>query len=83
MDAAGDSPGGMSREARPGPPQSHRAIIFEFQQIGASVKVSAVDEATGLEVSIVGPSSAMRGHLESVARAKLMRALEKASGGAK
>jgi hypothetical protein len=67
-----------NRSAPPPPPK--RAIIFEFQQIGNSVKVAAVDEATGVEVSIVGPASAMRSDLEKVARAKLMRALEKAAG---
>jgi hypothetical protein len=65
----------------PGSPSSgaapKRAVIFEFHQIGNAVKVAAVDEATGVEVSIVGPSSAMRSDLEKVARAKLMRALEK------
>jgi hypothetical protein len=61
-----------------GPPRDKRATIFEFQQIGHSVKVSAVDEATGVEVSIVGPATAMRSDLEKVARAKLTRALERA-----
>lgn len=61
-----------------GPTRDKRAIIFEFHQIGHSVKVTAVDEATGHEVSIVGPAAAMRSDLEKVARAKLMRALEKA-----
>lgn len=73
----------MSGAAGSGPPAAKRAIIFEFHQIGHSVKVAAVDEATGLEVSIVGPSSAMRSDLEKVARAKLMRALERAATGTK
>lgn len=72
----------MSGAKRPGPDAAKRAIIFEFQQIGNSVKVAAVDEATGVEVSIVGPSTAMRSDLEKVARAKLMRALERVAGGA-
>ncbi|MEX2454743.1 MAG: hypothetical protein WD470_08560 [Rhodospirillaceae bacterium] len=33
-------------------------IILEFQQIGNAVKVTAVDSATLVEVSIVGPASA-------------------------
>lgn len=32
-------------------------VLFEFQQIGASVKVSAVHVATDTEVSLVGPAS--------------------------
>ncbi len=62
-----------------GPGQDKRAVIFEFQQIGYSVKVSAIDEATGVEVSIVGPATAMRSDLEKVARAKLMRALDRSA----
>lgn len=62
-----------------GPAPGKRAVIFEFHQIGNSVKVTAVDEATGVEVSIVGPSSGLRSDLEKVARAKLMRALERAA----
>jgi hypothetical protein len=58
-----------------------RAVIFEFLQIGNSTKVTAVDEATGLEVSIVGPSTAMRLDLERLAKSKLMRALERYAGG--
>jgi hypothetical protein len=78
VDAAVDPPGGMSGGHRGGSPAPEkRAVIFEFQQIGNSVKVSAIDEKTGVEVSIVGPASALRSDLEKVARAKLMRALEK------
>lgn len=65
------SPGGKGPDAR--------AVIFEFHQIGNSVKVSAIDEATGVEVSIVGPASGARADLEKVAKAKLMRALERAA----
>lgn len=77
MSAAG-SGGGSSGRGSPGKGDK-RAIIFEFHQIGHSVKVSAIDEATGLEVSIIGPSTGLRSDLEKVARAKLMRALEKSA----
>ncbi len=33
-------------------------MIIEFRRIGASVKVSAIDPETLIEVSIVGPASA-------------------------
>ncbi len=33
-------------------------VIIEFQRIGASVKVSAIDPETLTEVSIAGPASA-------------------------
>jgi hypothetical protein len=31
-----------------------REVIFEFVRVGRAVKVSAVDPATGTEVSIIG-----------------------------
>jgi hypothetical protein len=73
----------MSGAGPKGNAPEKRAIIFEFQQIGASVKVSAIDEVTGVEVSIAGPATAMRSDLEKVATAKLMRALEKLASGQK
>lgn len=48
-----------------------REIIFEFTPIGASVKVTAVDVTSGLEVSVVAPSSAARTELERIALQKL------------
>lgn len=46
-------------------------IYFEYQVIGGSVKVSAIDAQSGTEVSIVGPASASRRQLETVALNKL------------
>ncbi|WP_370867297.1 serine hydroxymethyltransferase [Parvibaculum sp.] len=54
-----------------------REVIFEYTPIGASVKVTAVDVATGLEVSVVGPSIAPQTELERVAMRKLRYMLEK------
>ncbi|MBL4801451.1 MAG: hypothetical protein JKY45_06115 [Emcibacter sp.] len=51
--------------------------LVEFIQIGSSVKVSAVDPVTGREVSIVGPASASRNQLSSVAVKKLKYVLSK------
>ena len=45
--------------------------LIEFRQIGASVKVSAIDPATDTEVSIVGPANASRQQLVAGAVAKL------------
>jgi hypothetical protein len=73
----------MSRASSGSGGGPRRSIIFEFFQIGHSVKVTAVDEATGLEVSIVGPATGMRSDLETVARAKLMRALERSTAQSK
>ena len=46
-------------------------IIIEFVQVGAYVKVSAVDPVSLIEVSIVGDPSASRNTLEQTAIKKL------------
>jgi hypothetical protein len=48
-----------------------REVYFEFTVVGRSVKVSAIDGATGLEVSVVGPATASRADLERLALQKL------------
>lgn len=46
-------------------------VIFEFIPRGAYIKVSAIHEASGTEVSIVGDSRVMQSDLERIARRKL------------
>jgi hypothetical protein len=46
-------------------------VYFEFTPVGASVKVCAIDAATGIEVSIVGPARASRADLRQLALQKL------------
>ena len=48
-----------------------REIIFEFVRVGGSVKVTALDAASGVEVSIVGPASAGEASLKRLATQKL------------
>jgi len=48
-----------------------REIIFEFVRVGGSVKVTALDVASGVEVSIVGPASAGEASLKRLAKQKL------------
>jgi hypothetical protein len=48
-----------------------RDVYFEFTAIGRTVKVSAIDSATGLEVSVVGPASASQADLQRLALQKL------------
>jgi hypothetical protein len=48
-----------------------REVIFEFLRVGASVKVTAVDVATGIEVSIVGAPSAGEAAMKRLAKQKL------------
>jgi hypothetical protein len=52
-----------------------REVYFEFTAIGASVKVVAIDAATGTEVSVIGPASAAQADLERLALAKLKKRL--------
>jgi hypothetical protein len=48
-----------------------REVYFEFTAIGGAVKVAAIDAATGIEVSVMGPASAAQSDLEQLALAKL------------
>ena len=55
----------------PDPPKKGE-IYFEYITLGNSTKVSAVDAATGTEVSIMGPAGTDRKTLESLALRKLL-----------
>lgn len=48
-----------------------REAIVEFHRVGNAVKVSAVDTATGVEVSIVGPAESGEETLKRTALRKL------------
>ena len=50
-------------------------IYLEFQVIGSSQKVSAIDAVTGTEVSVTGPANATRDHISKIAIQKLQRKL--------
>lgn len=54
-----------------------REVLIEFQQIGNTVKVTAVDPDSLIEVSIVGPGSAGREMLKRNAIKKLEYVLNK------
>lgn len=56
---------------------SAREILFEFQVLRGSVRATAIDPATGVEVTVVGPSTALQSDLERIAARKLLRALAK------
>jgi uncharacterized protein DUF6898 len=51
-------------------------VYFEFTPIGASVKVAAIDAATGTEVSVVGPARASQADLQRLALQKLRARLK-------
>jgi hypothetical protein len=48
-----------------------REVYFEFTSMGSSVRVAAIDAATGIETVVVGPASASAADLERLALAKL------------
>jgi len=48
-----------------------REILFEFVAQGGTIKATAIDPATGIEASILGPASAPRATLSEAARRKL------------
>jgi uncharacterized protein DUF6898 len=54
-----------------------REILIEIVTIGAYAKVTAIDAATGIEVSTTGPADADRVTLEAAAIRKLQFVLNK------
>ncbi len=52
-------------------------VYFEFQQIGAYVKVTAIDPATLVEVSVTGAASASQHSLKQLALRRLEYVLAK------
>lgn len=54
--------------------------LLEFQQVGNTIKVSALDTATNTEVSIVGDPAASQDELSRIAVQKLEYVLAKKAG---
>jgi hypothetical protein len=50
---------------------AEREVIFEFLRIGAALKVTAIDAASGTEVSMVGDPNAGQEILRRLAKQKL------------
>ncbi len=51
-------------------------VYLEFHAIGAQVRVTAIDAATGIEVFVVGPRNAANSDLKTLAIRKLQRRLD-------
>ena len=51
-------------------------VFFEFQQIGAQMRVAAIDSTTGIEVIVIAPVTATQVQMQNLALAKLKRRLE-------
>jgi hypothetical protein len=49
----------------------NRDVYFEFTVVGAAVRVSAIDSATGIEVVAMGQASASQADLQQLALGKL------------
>ena len=56
-------------------------VYFEFTAVGSSVRVVAIDAATGIEVSVIGPIRAARADLQDLALRKLKNRLAKTPSG--
>lgn len=57
---------------------SGREVVFEFILMGSSVKASAIDMLSGIEVSVIGPATlAARAELQRIALLKLKQRLAK------
>jgi hypothetical protein len=52
-------------------------ILVEFIQLGNTVKVTAIETASGTEASIVGPANAPQSALKAAALQKLNYVLKK------
>jgi len=51
-------------------------VYFEFTPVGTSVKVVAIDAATGIEVAVIGPARAAQADLQRLALQKLKARLK-------
>jgi hypothetical protein len=54
-----------------------REIYIEFVILGNSVKATAIDPASGVEASVVGPANAPQAAMAQAARKKLEYVLRK------
>jgi len=54
-----------------------REVLFEFQQVGSVIKVTAIDPDTGIEATIQGPATASQHILQQNAIQKLNYLLKK------
>lgn len=48
-----------------------REVYFEFTPVGGTMKVVAIDAATGIEVTVMGPIRTPQGDLQRLAAQKL------------
>ncbi|MBI2236056.1 MAG: hypothetical protein HYU60_03725 [Magnetospirillum sp.] len=58
-----------------------RQVLFEFTRIGNTVKVTALDSISLVEVSVIGPATASQAQMKTAALRKLDYMLAKKQGG--
>ena len=68
---------GWGADKKPAGPSE---VYFEFTQIGAQMRVAAIDAATGTEVIVIAPVSATQIQMQNLALAKLKRRMEQGGG---
>ena len=57
-------------------PARRHEVFFEFTQIGAQMRVAAIDADSGTEVIVIAPVTATQIQMQNLALAKLKRRLE-------
>ena len=57
-------------------------VLFEFHQLGAQMRVAAIDARTGTEVVVIAPAAATPLQMQNLALAKLKKKLGDGQGGA-
>ena len=62
-------------------PPGGREVFIEITTVGAYAKASAIDAATGTEVSVMGPAGGDHAALKAAALKKLDYVLKKREGG--
>jgi hypothetical protein len=55
-------------------------VLFEFRQLGAQMRVSAIDATTNTEVVVITPATATPLQMQSLALAKLKAKLTEGQG---
>jgi hypothetical protein len=59
-----------------GQPKGPGEVYFEFTQLGAQMRVAAIDAKSGIEVIVIAPVTATQVQMQNIALAKLRRRLE-------
>jgi hypothetical protein len=68
---------GWGADKEPPPPSE---VYFEFVQLGAQMRVAAIDARTGVEVVVIAPVTATQVQMQNLALAKLKRRLQQETG---